>query len=59
MLAIAPLGVLAPDLVVWWETGYCDQEDEAVREIIATFEFTVASRWSWPSIPKRSFKVRF
>jgi multiple sugar transport system substrate-binding protein len=24
--------------VVWWEKGYYDQEDEAVREIIAAFE---------------------
>jgi multiple sugar transport system substrate-binding protein len=37
-LAIAPVGARAADLVVWWEKGYYDQEDEAVREIIATFE---------------------
>jgi multiple sugar transport system substrate-binding protein len=38
MLAIAPLGAKAADLVVWWEKGYYEQEDEAVREIIAAFE---------------------
>ena len=35
---MAPLGVHAADLVVWWEKGYDDQENEAVREIIAAFE---------------------
>jgi multiple sugar transport system substrate-binding protein len=35
---MAPLGAKAADLVVWWEKGFYDQEDEAVREIIATFE---------------------
>jgi multiple sugar transport system substrate-binding protein len=38
MLAFAPLGARAADLVVWWEKGYYDQEDEAVREIVAVFE---------------------
>jgi multiple sugar transport system substrate-binding protein len=38
MLAMAPLGAKAADLVVWWEKGYYDQENEAVREIIAAFE---------------------
>jgi multiple sugar transport system substrate-binding protein len=34
----APLHATAADLVVWWEKGYYDQEDEAVREIVAAFE---------------------
>jgi multiple sugar transport system substrate-binding protein len=38
MLATAPLGAQAADLVVWWEKGIYPQEDEAVREIIAAFE---------------------
>ena len=38
MLAMAPLGAQAADLVVWWEEGYYAEEDEAVREIIAAFE---------------------
>ncbi|MCE3247356.1 MAG: ugpB [Microvirga sp.] len=37
-LSLAPLGVRAADLVVWWQEGYYDQEDEAVREIVAAFE---------------------
>ena len=37
-LAMAPPGAQAADLVVWWEKGYDDQENEAVREIIAAFE---------------------
>jgi multiple sugar transport system substrate-binding protein len=37
-LILAPIGVKAADLVVWWEKGYYDQEDEAVREIVAAFE---------------------
>jgi ABC-type glycerol-3-phosphate transport system substrate-binding protein len=36
--AMAPLGAMAADLVVWWEEGYYDQEDEAVGEIIAAFQ---------------------
>ena len=38
MLAMAPLGAKAADLVVWWNEGYYAQEDEAVREIVAAFE---------------------
>jgi multiple sugar transport system substrate-binding protein len=38
MLAIAPLGAQAADLVVWWDEGYYAEEDAAVREIIAAFE---------------------
>jgi multiple sugar transport system substrate-binding protein len=37
-LIVAAPGVRAADLVVWWEKGYYDQENEAVREIIAAFE---------------------
>jgi multiple sugar transport system substrate-binding protein len=37
-LILAPLGARAADLVVWWNEGYTDQEDEAVREIVAAFE---------------------
>jgi multiple sugar transport system substrate-binding protein len=37
-LILAPLGAQAADLVVWWEEGSYPQEDEAVREIVATFE---------------------
>jgi multiple sugar transport system substrate-binding protein len=38
LLAMAPLGVRAAGLVVWWEKGFYPQEDEAVAEIIAAFE---------------------
>jgi multiple sugar transport system substrate-binding protein len=44
MLAMARLGVQAADLVVWWEKGYNDQENEAVREIIAAFEQKTGKR---------------
>jgi multiple sugar transport system substrate-binding protein len=37
-LMMAPLGANAAELVVWWEKGYYAQEDEALREVIATFE---------------------
>ena len=37
-LVLATPGARAADLVVWWEKGYYDQEDEAVREIVAAFE---------------------
>jgi multiple sugar transport system substrate-binding protein len=38
MLAMAPFGARAADLVVWWEEGQSAEENEAVREIIAAFE---------------------
>jgi multiple sugar transport system substrate-binding protein len=38
MLALAPLGAKAADLVVWWEKGFNPEEDAAVREVIAAFE---------------------
>jgi ABC-type glycerol-3-phosphate transport system substrate-binding protein len=42
LLAVAqglgPLGARAANLVVWWDKGYSDQEDAAVREVIAAFE---------------------
>jgi multiple sugar transport system substrate-binding protein len=38
MLAVAPLGAKAADLVVWWERGSNPEDDAAVREIIAAFE---------------------
>ena len=37
-LMFAPLGARAADLVVWWSEGYTNQEDEAVREVIAAFD---------------------
>jgi hypothetical protein len=37
-LVLAPLGAQAADLVVWWEKGQYDEEDQAVREIVAAFE---------------------
>jgi multiple sugar transport system substrate-binding protein len=43
-LALAPLGARAADLVVWWDKGYYDQEDDAVREIIAAFEQDTGKR---------------
>ena len=38
MLAAAPLGARAANLVLWWENGFHAQEDEAVAEIPAAFE---------------------
>jgi multiple sugar transport system substrate-binding protein len=38
LLILAPLSARSADLVVWWNEGYTDQEDEAVREIVAAFE---------------------
>jgi ABC-type glycerol-3-phosphate transport system substrate-binding protein len=37
-LILAPLGAQAADLVVWWDKGFYQQEDEAVRDIITAFE---------------------
>ncbi len=43
-LMLAPLGVWAADLVVWWEKGYYPQEDAAIAEIIAAFEQKTGKR---------------
>jgi ABC-type glycerol-3-phosphate transport system substrate-binding protein len=37
-IVMAPLGAWGADLVVWWEKGQYDEEDQAVREIVAAFE---------------------
>ena len=37
-LAMAPLGVRAADLVVWWEKGFYPQANEAVAEIVTALE---------------------
>jgi multiple sugar transport system substrate-binding protein len=37
-LVMAPMGVRAADLVVWWQEGAYAQEDEALREVVAAFE---------------------
>jgi multiple sugar transport system substrate-binding protein len=42
MLVLAPLGVRAADLVIWWEKGSYPEEDEAVTEIVAAFEAKTA-----------------
>jgi ABC-type glycerol-3-phosphate transport system substrate-binding protein len=38
VLVLAPLGVRAADLVVWWDEGFYAEEAEAVRETVAAFE---------------------
>jgi multiple sugar transport system substrate-binding protein len=38
LLIMAPLRAHTADLVVWWEKGFYPQADEAVREIVASFE---------------------
>src|SRR4051794_6733698 len=37
-LAYVPPSAHAADLVIWWETGFHPDEDQAVRETIAAFE---------------------
>jgi multiple sugar transport system substrate-binding protein len=38
VLATAPLGAQAADLVVWWDKGFYHEEDAAIEEVIAAFE---------------------
>jgi multiple sugar transport system substrate-binding protein len=38
MLAAAPLGAHAADLVVWWEEAWYPEEESAVAEMVAAFE---------------------
>ena len=40
----APVGAQAADLVVWWEKGQYEEEDEAIREVIAAFEHDSGKR---------------
>ena len=37
-LIVAPLGAQAADLVVWWNKGFYEQEDDAIREVVAAFQ---------------------
>jgi multiple sugar transport system substrate-binding protein len=37
-LMLVPLGVRAADLVVWWDKAYYPAEDQALAELIKTFE---------------------
>jgi multiple sugar transport system substrate-binding protein len=37
-LVVAPLGVQAADLVLWWEKGFYHEEDTAIEEVVAAFE---------------------
>jgi multiple sugar transport system substrate-binding protein len=37
-MSLASPSAHGADLVVWWEKGFYEQEDEAVAEIIAAFE---------------------
>ena len=46
-LVIAPPGAEAADLVVWWVKGFYEQEDAAVREIIAAFERETGKQVDW------------
>jgi ABC-type glycerol-3-phosphate transport system substrate-binding protein len=44
VLALAPLGARAADLVVWWEGEFFAGEDDAVREMMAAFEKITGKR---------------
>jgi hypothetical protein len=48
VLALAPLGVRAADLVVWWEEGFYPGEDDAVREMMTNFEKKTESALAHP-----------
>ena len=39
VLLLAPLGARGADLTVWWDQGFYPDEDAAVAEIIAAFEY--------------------
>jgi multiple sugar transport system substrate-binding protein len=43
-LILEPVHAQGADLVVWWDKGYYDQEDNAVKEIIAAFEQDTGKR---------------
>jgi ABC-type glycerol-3-phosphate transport system substrate-binding protein len=37
-LMLVPLAARAADLVIWWEESFYPEEDQATRELVATFE---------------------
>ena len=43
-LILRSLSAEAADLVVWWEKGQYEEEDEAIREVIAAFEHDSGKR---------------
>ena len=53
ILALAPPGARAADLVVWWEGGFNPEEDQAVRETVAAFEHKTGKKVDLAIWPQR------
>jgi ABC-type glycerol-3-phosphate transport system substrate-binding protein len=51
MLAMAPLGTRAADLVVWWEEPWYPEEERAIAEMIAAFEHQAGTKVELVQIP--------
>jgi hypothetical protein len=60
-LMLAPLSARAADLVIWWDKGYCLEEDAAVAKLVAIDrlcpEAQYFSRRSTTENVSRSFRV--
>lgn len=52
VLATTPLGAEAADLVVWWDKGLFEQEDQAVRDMVAAYERQSGERVELVLVPQ-------
>jgi multiple sugar transport system substrate-binding protein len=52
MLAMAPLGASAADLVLWWDQGFYPEEDQAVRDMVAAYEQQTGEKVKLDLVPQ-------
>jgi multiple sugar transport system substrate-binding protein len=52
VLLLAPLGVRAADLVVWWDQGFYPEEDQAVRDMVAAYQQQTGEKVELDLIPQ-------
>jgi multiple sugar transport system substrate-binding protein len=57
ILVLVPLNARAADLVVWWEEGYYPDEDGAVREIVAAFEYETGKKVDLVFLPQADLEA--
>jgi multiple sugar transport system substrate-binding protein len=58
VLALAPLGARAADLVVWWEKGFYPEEDRAVEELVEAYEQKTGKKVQLDLVPQWELRER-
>lgn len=57
-LVMAPLGARAADLVIWWDKGFYEQEDQAVRDMVAAYERRSGASVELILVPQGEFRAK-